>query len=284
MSRVNCFVSGLLLMAFMLAACQPVMPIETAEPATVEEAPPDYPDLPGEILIPAGPFQMGCDTSNLKDSCRETELPLHTVNLDAYYIDQFEVTNARYQACVDAGVCTPPKRMTSVTRDSYYDNSDFGDYPVSNVDWTQARDFCAWEAKRLPTEAEWVKAARGDQDTRKYPWGDEDPTCELANYWGRTSGCAGDTVSVGSHPAGASSYGVMDMAGNVREWVNDWYARDYFSESPSDNPQGPKSGNERVYLGGSFSSPDSQLRAASRDSDIPHAYYDGVGFRCVHSP
>ena len=113
----------------------------------------------------------------------------------------------------------PPTSKDSLTRLDYFASPEFVDYPVIYMDWFKAHDFCAWEGKRLPTEAEWMKAARGPDDTRKYPWGDDAPTCELAN-----GGCGGDTSAVGSYPEGASPYGVMDMAGNVGEWVNDWYA------------------------------------------------------------
>ena len=253
MSRLVWSVSLWLMLALLLAACQPVMPVETAPPPVAraaEEAPPDYPDLPGEILIPAGPFQMGCDDNNPAEFCRPSELPLHTVNLDAYYIDEYEVTNARYQACVDAGVCTPPKQTDSITRDEYFGNPDYADYPVINVDWFQAYDFCAWEGKRLPSEAEWMKAARDPTIRASIRGAMRSPTCELANWWEGTNGCVGDTVAVGSYPAGASPYGVMDMAGNVWEWVNDWYGVDYYSMSPSDNPPGPATGEERMNLGG----------------------------------
>ena len=139
--------------------------------------------------------------------CYEDELPLHTVYLGGYTIDKYEVTNARYEACVDAGSCTVPHMDHSLTRDPYYGSPTYADYPVIYVDWFQATAFCAWDGKRLPTEAEWEKAARGGSGTRIYPWGDSAPDCTKANYArDAVSGpaCEGDTVAVGSYPAGAS--------------------------------------------------------------------------------
>ena len=154
MFRYRRMLSTVILLIITLSACQPVMPIETPVPAAAasapEEAPPALPDIPGEILIPAGPFQMGCDVDNPKERCCGAELPLHTVYLDAYYIDKFEVTNARYLACVEAGICTPPKRPYSLTRRDYFGSPEFADFPVIYMDWFEAYDFCAWEGKRLP--------------------------------------------------------------------------------------------------------------------------------------
>jgi serine/threonine-protein kinase len=232
-----------------------------------------------EILIPAGSFQMGCDSSNSAETCSSNEQPLHTVTLSAYTIDKYEVTNARYKACVDAGGCTAPQSVDSWTRSPYYGTSTYADYPVINVTWHQASAFCAWSGKRLPTEAEWEKAARGSSDTRKYPWGNSALDCTKLNYnW-----CVGDTSRVGSYPSGASPYGVMDMAGNVDEWVQDWYSSDYYSVSPSENPPGPATGTWRVLRGGSWYYYVNFVRSAARDLNIPDIWYVGSGFRCVRS-
>jgi eukaryotic-like serine/threonine-protein kinase len=246
-------------------------------------------DAVEEILIPAGTFQMGCDANNpAENGCsanwQARELPLHSVYLDGYYIDKYEVTNARYKACVDAGGCTAPQNVNSYTRTPYYGNATYANYPAINVDWHQANAFCAWAGKRLPTEAEWEKAARGPSDTRKYPWGNADATCSLANYWGQSGGCVGDTSEVGSYPAGASPYGVMDMAGNVWEWVNDWYKKDYYSDSPGSNPSGPATGDYRVLRGGSWDLFDGFIRSANRLDDRPGYWSVRDGFRCVRSP
>jgi formylglycine-generating enzyme required for sulfatase activity len=227
-----------------------------------------------EILIPAGSFQMGCDSSNPAETCYDDEQPLHTVTLDAYFIDKYEVTNARYQACVDAGGCTAPQSVNSNTRFPYYGTSTYADYPVLNVTWHQASAYCAWSGKRLPTEAEWEKAARGSSDTRKYPWGDEfdgnrlnfcDANCEFSWKDEAYNDGYADTAPVGSYPNGASPYGVMDMAGNVWEWVNDWYDRSYYSMSPSNNPPGPATGEYRVLRGGSWSGSGNLVRSAYRN-------------------
>ncbi len=242
---------------------------------------------PAEVTIPAGEFWMGCDPlfNGGEVDCELDELPLHKVFLDAYAIDKYEVTNAQYALCVVDGTCSPPANGGSATLADYYGNPVYDHYPVLWVSWQNASDYCSWAGKRLPTEAEWEKAARG-VEPRSFPWGEEPATCDLANFWveeedGGGYYCVGDTSQVGSYPAGASAYGVMDMGGNVWEWVSDWYASDYYESLPYDNPTGPESGIYKVVRGGSWFCRWGELRTAKRHFNHPSVFYYTIGFRCV---
>jgi len=197
-------------------------------------------------------------------------------------MDKFEVTNAQFALCVTDGACAEPTYKHSATRQNYYSDPDYADFPRVAVSWFEARDYCQWVGGRLPTEAEWVRAARGD-DNRVYPWGNEDPDCSKVNLLDESTGklCVGDTVPVGSFPEGASPFGVMDLAGNVWEWTADWYHQNYYSISPEINPQGPEQGGMKVVHGGGFDYGWKVTRIAYTTDHDPSEHKIGFGFRCV---
>ncbi|MFZ5916405.1 MAG: bifunctional serine/threonine-protein kinase/formylglycine-generating enzyme family protein [Chloroflexota bacterium] len=242
------------------------------------------------VYVPAGAFWMGSDDND--PAAKSDEKPQHEITLDAFWIDRTEVTNGQYRRCVDDGACSPPYESTSYSRNSYYGNPEFDDYPVVYVDWNQAGAYCAWAGARLPSEAEWEKAARGT-DKYLYPWGNDfdgslinfcDVNCTLDWQDGNWDDGHADTAPVGSYPGGASPFGALDMAGNVWEWVADWYAPDYYAVSPASNPQGPDSGNWRAGHGGSWSNAQGDVRAAYRDRAEPSDAGNELGFRCARSP
>jgi formylglycine-generating enzyme required for sulfatase activity len=228
------------------------------------------------IPIPAGCYSMG-DTFN---EAGRDEFPVHVVCLSAFEMDAHEVTNSDYRACVDAAACGLPYRTDSYTRPVYYGDPAFDDYPVTYVSWFQARDYCAWAGKRLPTEAEWEYAARGGLAGNRYPWGNEVSGSD-ANFWNSGDPEDNDTNAVMSYPP--NGYGLYDMAGNVFEWMNDWFGLEYYSESPQDDPQGPETGVDKVLRGGSFyyDCPYT-MRVADRGWVFPDYTGDmSLGFRCA---
>lgn len=240
-------------------------------------------------LVPAGEFTMGSKAEDVLAECKkytndcqlnwfEDAEPLHQVYLDAFYMDIYEVTNVTYRACVEAGACLPPIQSNSYTRTAYYSDPEFDEFPVIYVDWNMAKTYCEWRGASLPTEAQWEKAARGT-DGRTYPWG-EGIDCSRANY---IYPCKGETTKVGSYESGKSPFGMYDMAGNVWEWVADWYSDTYYQNSPSANPLGPDSGQYRVLRGGSWDYYGYGVRSAFR-LRIDPAFSDNVaGFRCACS-
>ena len=237
----------------------------------IEQEPEIQSDDDGMVLvhIPKGPFIMG----SYSDDAYYDEIPEHEVNLDEYWIDKFEVTNAQYSLCVEAGFCTIPQYDSG-----HYFDPVYSDHPIVYVAWDQAREYCKWTGRELPTEAQWEKAARGIEG-RTYPWGDDEPSLDLANYLSVIK----TTTIVGSYPDGASNYGVMDMAGNVWEWVNDWYDDSYYYETKnlSINPQGPIGGESHVIKGGAFNSSPWVLRSSTRMQSFGDPISRDVGFRCV---
>jgi len=223
---------------------------------------------PGMIYVPAGPFMMGCAPTD--DMCDDSERPYHEVQLSAFEIDETEVTIGAYAECVDDQVCEPDACQWVTGRDE--------DVPIACVVWASAETFCSWAGKRLPTEAEWEKAARGT-DERIFPWGNE-PDVSRAVF------SAPAPLPVGSKPEGDSPYGVKDMAGNIAEWVADWWQYYYYEEpGPWVDPQGPPDGLARCNRGGSYATAAIELlRTASRRSESPTIPQDNLGFRCARSP
>ncbi len=238
------------------------------------------------VYVPEGAFTMG--------NFGGTDNPEHTVQLKAYLIDQSEVTNALYLACLQAGACTPPLNNRSATRPSYYGDAAFANYPVVNVSWYQARDYCKWVGRSLPTEAQWEKAARGT-DQRMYPWGKERPACP--NPIANVGYCQTDTAEVGGFPKDVSPYGAVDMGGNVQEWTADWYDATYYTGyGAGADPVGPAFGGAcpvgsgmpcRVVRGSSWGgniSTATTARTGVRFYATPDQQFNTLGFRCASVP
>lgn len=223
-----------------------------------------------QVYIPAGDFQMGRPASG--DELADDQ-PRHTVWLEAFWIGLTPVTNSAYALCAAAGACEPP--CSPETNPHYYDPA-YASHPVVYVTWQAAQDYCRWAGGRLPAEAEWERAAGGD-GWREYPWGDADPAENLANL----GGIRDTTTVVGSFPDGASPFGVLDLGGNVREWTADWYAPDYYTVSPAENPAGPAAGSERVLRGASWNDPWYYARVTRRYAHAPDSAGENRGFRCA---
>jgi formylglycine-generating enzyme required for sulfatase activity len=205
------------------------------------------------------------------------ELPVHWVYVDAFWMDTYQVSVGHYARFLDATSQEAPPDWTIMNRSQHQKR------PVANVEWADAQAYCTWAGKRLPTEAEWEKAARGT-DGRTYPWGNEHPTKFFANVnrenWNNHSAL----TPVGAFEDGKSPYGTYDMAGNVWEWVSDWYDPDYYQSSPSKNPTGPSTGESKVIRGGSWGSGPDALRSANREIHSPSIRGLGTGFRCAKTP
>jgi len=263
----------------------------------------------GMLHIPKGEFWMGCKPETDKD-CEEPEKPGHNVYLDDYFIDKTEVSVGQFEACVKAGSCSDKglavpswndKQQPDWAWSCNWGKPDRKNHPINCLSWEQADSYCKWASKRLPTEAEWEKAARGS-DGRKYAWGNEeyaelgkagklvaniadesekkrDPLWEVAT--GYDDGHTG-TAPVGSFPKGASPHGVLDMTGNVLEWVADWYAEDYYKKSPPKNPKGPATGELRVARGGAWYGEPKYTRISLRWPN-PIRRIVAVGVRCASS-
>lgn len=229
------------------------------------------------VNIASGEFKMGCT------GCYDDEQPEHIVHVPAYDIQKYEVTNAQYADCVAAGSCSAPMSSSSSSAATYYGNHAYDDYPVIYVDWSMANDYCVWLGARLPTEAEWEKAAKGPSPEQKeYPWGAAAPTCGETNGTILGTACVGDAAVVGSYAAGASYYGVLDMSGNVAEWVNDWYDPVYYLSSPYNDPQGGNgSTGVKLIRGGGWNGDETSLRLLTRSVNLPTATNSSTGFRCA---
>jgi formylglycine-generating enzyme required for sulfatase activity len=221
------------------------------------------------IYVPGDPLPAADESGQSSPSGRKG----FTVYLDAYWISQTQVTNAMYAKCVAERAC--PEALRKTTNPHYYDPK-YANHPTVYVTWYYAMDYCKWVGGRLPTEAEWERAARGSTSS-KYPWGNNNPGSIRANV----NNLHNTTVAVGSYPAGASYYNVLDMSSNVREWVYNWYSPNRYSDFTSINYKGPKHGSERVLKGASWHDTGQTIYITNRFGHDPGSAGDNRGFRCI---
>lgn len=279
-----------------IAALTEIAPTATPTPVPTEPPTPTPEPLITEtgsrmVLIPGGIFRMGDDESEDAD-----QRPSHLIRLDPYFIDETEVTNGEYKQCVDAGVCSPPASANATYHEAYFGDPTFDDYPVIFVSWFDAETFCTWRGARLPSEAEWEKAAGFEPEEAlkfRFPWGDEfdgtrlnycDANCPRDFADVAVDDGHRDTAPVGSYANGRSPSNIYDLSGNVMEWVADWYDARYYEVSSDTNPLGPLEGTARVIRGGSWLSPEDSVHTTSRDSFDPSVARANLGFRCAMTP
>ena len=242
-----------------------------------------------DVLVPEGEFVMGADV----DEGYLDEQPEHIVWISEFFVSTCEITNWQWRACVEDGSCAEPWDFSSQDRTEYYLSEAYRDFPVIWIEWEKATAFCEWAGGRLPTEAEWEKAARGGcelegdvslcddpEDERRFPWGNDMPTCEHMNL----ESCIGDTDRVGSYPDGASPYGVLDLLGNVSEWVFDYYSETYYRDGgpPWSDPVGPDSAYYRVIRGGNYWDIPMTANNTYRATLIYNQPSGAAGLRCVY--
>jgi len=231
---------------------------------------------PDMVLIPAGEFLMGSEGPE----SRPDEKPVHRVSLDAFYIDRYEVTGKDFEAYLDAN----PKQHPTIT--GWWGRQvrpDMADRPVIGLTWKRCQNFCRWKDKRLPTEAEWERAAAGPEG-RRYPWGDQPPDPLRANFGRCCFIMKGDVLQgVGDLEGGRTPEGVYGLAGNIAEWVYDWYDKNYYSMSPTHNPTGPETGTHHTIRGGAWNSLAGYLRSSARYGYDDAKDFYGIGCRCARS-
>ena len=251
-----------------LAAC--ALPVLAADGPVAPSPSPQ-----GMVYVPAGEFAMGRayatedDETGMRPLILRDDRPAHTVRLDAFWMDATEVTHSAYEAFVEAQAHRTPYHWAGGRMPAGR-----GEHPIHNVDWEDASAYCRWQGKRLPTEAEWERAARGGLEGERYPWGADKPDAGKARY-----ATPDGPAPVAQHPA--NGFGLHDMAGGVAEWCQDWFERTYYADSPEENPRGPAEGMYRIVRGGAWSDGPNRITVYFRNWIRPNQRTPNLGFRCV---